>query len=208
MVSLRSKPSVLAERDVHASELLPRLFLAYDQEHVPSNIMDVGAGDAHTLDAFAFYRSKLHFLDLFALELPEQGSDKRQQAYAHRAYSEVLGECGGVTFDLCLLWDLPLRLSRPALRGLSSALEPLLAPNSQAYAVGQLFAQPDGQVWRYRIQDAQHLARLPVTNQPGRVGATNGWSQQGFAEDFDCLGVVADRLQADSRLELLLGERG
>lgn len=212
MLSLRSKPSVLAALDVYPSELLPQLFLGYDQETVPNNILDVGAGNSHTLEAFAFYRSKVHFLDFFALNLPEQGSSKRQEAYAHRAFSDALSDCQGVEFDLCLFWDLLIALPDPALRGLSSALGPMLANQSQGYAVGRLFPDSDDKRWRYRIQDAQHLVQLAATPQAdaarsaGSEGLTKhatGWSQAQFVSDFNCLHIAADRLQPDGRLELL-----
>jgi hypothetical protein len=216
MLSLRSKPSILAALDVYPSELLPQLFLGYDQETVPNNILDVGAGNSHTLEAFAFYRSKVHFLDLFALNLPEQGSSKRQEAYAHRAFgeafSEVLSDCQGVEFDLCLFWDLLIALPDPALRGLSSALRPWLANQSQGYAVGRLFSDSEDERWRYRIQDAQHLVQLapaPLTGEAGSAASelptkhAAGWSQTQFVSDFDCLRIAADRLQPDGRLELL-----
>ena len=209
MVSLRSKPSVLAERDVHQSELLPQLFLAYGHDHLPSNILDVGVGGSYTIDAFAFYRSRLHFLDLFSLALPEHGSDSRQQAYAHHAFRDLLSDCQGVAFDLCLFWDLPLLLTRPALRGLSIALAPNLTEQSQGYVVGQRFADREGQAWRYRIQDAQHLIRLPAEPESGTPCATSAsWSLQQFSEDFDCFQLAADRLTPDGRLELLFGMGG
>lgn len=209
MSLLRSKPSVLAALDVHPSELLPQLFLGYDQETVPTHILDVGAGGSHTLEAFAFYRSKVHFLDLFSTSLSEQGSSKRQEAYAQRAYGEALQDCQGVMFDLCLFWDLLLELSEPALRGLNAALHPYLTDQSKGYAAGQLFADREGNQWRYRIQDAQHLVRLPPiqgsaeveASQPADQGAT--WSHTQFVEQFDCLRVTADQLHHDGRHEIL-----
>lgn len=208
-MSLRSKPSILAALDVHASELLPQLFLGYGQETVPTNILDVGAGGSHTLDAFAFYRSKVHFLDLFATSLSEQGSSKRQEAYAHRAFSEALEDCQGVMFDLCLFWGLFLALSEPALRGLNSALQPYLTSQSKGYVAHQLFPDREGKQWRYRIQDAQHLVRLP----PIQVSAESEvseysnqeaiWSQTQFVERFNCLRITADQLHSDGRHEML-----
>ncbi len=207
---LRSKPSVLAARDVHVSELLPQLFLGYDQETVPTNILDVGAGGSHTLEAFAFYRSKVHFLDLFATSLSTQGSSKRQEAYAHRAYSEALQDCQGVRFDLCLFWELLLVLSEPALRGLNSALQPFLTNQSKGYAAGQLFRGSEGKQWRYRIQDAQHLVRLPPVQESAVSEVVEApdqeavWSQTQFVARFDCLRITADQLQQDGRHEMLL----
>lgn len=208
-MSLRSKPSILAALDVHPSELLPLLFLGYDQETVPTNILDVGTGGSHTLEAFAFYRSKVHFLDLFATGLSEQGSNKRQEAYAHRAYSDALQDCQGVKFDLCLFWDLLLELSEPALRGLNSALQPFLISQSKGYAAGQLFPDSEGKQWRYRIQDAQHLVRLPPVQVPAGAEVSEPstqetiWSQTQFVERFNCLRITADQLHLDGRHEML-----
>lgn len=232
MVSLRSKPSILAALDVYPSELLPQLFLGYDQETIPANILDVGAGNSQTLEAFAFYRSKIHFLDLLSISLPEQGSGTRQEAYAQHAFTEALSDCQGVVFDLCLFWDLLVALTQPALRGFNAALAPFLSNQSQGYAACQLFPDSDGQLWRYRIQDAQHLVRLapelsttkPVARSvdetsahplnPSLDGALDrslasfldtpgGWSHTQFVERFDCLPIAADRLHPEGRLELL-----
>ena len=206
MLSLGAKNSGALEPSLVSSQLLPQLFLGYDQDTAPAAILDVGTGGSHTLEAFAFYRSKVYFLDLFAQSIPQQGSNKRQQAYAHRAFTEALSDCRGVVFDLCLFWELLQELTEPALRGLSSALQPFLGPSSRGYAVGQIFADAQGQGWRYRIEDAQQLARWPL-DAASQPKFADGWSQFEFAGQFDCLQVTADRLGPDGRLELLFAPK-
>ncbi len=197
MLSRRTKPEP-APIDCR-SELLPPLFLGFNHEQTPAAILDVGAGGPHTLDAFAYYRSKVHFLDLFSLDIPNPSSQKAQQQQAYQVFSRALEPYQGTLFDICLFWELLPQLAPGVLRGFSDALRPFLYSESKGYCVGQLFPNSQGLRPRYRIQDAQTLAILP------EVPATpQTWSFTQLNDKFDCFRTVADRLSTDGRLELLM----
>ncbi len=191
----KSEPAPVACR----SDLLPALFLGYNDERTPAAILDVGAGGPHTIEAFAYYRSKVHFLDLFSLDIPNPSSQKAQQQQAYQVFSRALKPYQGTLFDICLFWELLPQLAPGVLRGFSDALRPYLFSESKGYAVGQLFPNELGQRPRYRIQDAQTLAIPPEASQSQQV-----WSLTELSEKFDCFRPVADRLSPDGRLEILM----
>ena len=197
MLTLRDRFSKTA--DVLASDLLPNLFEGFEDNEDPISVLDVGAGTRSTLDFFAQFRCRVHFLDLFAIQAELQATESVTEEVAYQTFSEALNEYGETLFDVCLFWDFLNRLDAPLRKGFSNALRPYLYSDSKGYGVCDLYVGKWKKNSVYRLRDS---ARLEVV--PGRAAPVTQWSQSEFSEQFDCFRIVQDSISNKGRLEFLM----
>ena len=197
MLALRDRFSKSAE--VSTSDLLPSLFDGFEENEEPISILDVGAGTRSTLDFFAQFRCRVHFLDLFAIQAELQATDSVTEEVAYQTFSDALSEYSETLFDVCLFWDFLNRLDAPLRRGLSNALRPYLYSQSKGYGVCDLYAGKWKKNSVYRLRDNTQLHVVP-----GRTMPVVHWSQSELSDQFDCFRIVQDSLSTKGRLEFLM----
>jgi len=198
--ALRSRAADPASQpEVIASRLLPMLFEGIEpQERII--VLDVGCGMQSTVDFFAHYNARIHFVDLFSSSMLVAPPEEIDADGAYRIFADYLNLAAEVTFDICLFWDVLHRVDLPVLQGLSRALHPHLRRGTRGYAFGTLHANTFDHR-RYGISDIDHLAASAAAVQ-GRFFAH---TQKQISEQFGCFAIERATLLRTGRLELLLG---
>lgn len=181
--------------DVSPTTFLHKLFDGCEDTGDGISILDVGAGSPSTLAFFNQYRCRVHFLDLYDLDL-SSAADAEQ---AQQRFTQVLSDYQGTLFDACLFWDFLHRIDAAALCGLSNALRPYVYSSTRAYSVCNVFASNWRKNYTYRLRDLDQLQLQPTGDAP-----LSSWSQSQFEATFDCFHVIDDALSEQGRLELLM----
>lgn len=194
MLSRRSS----SETPSQPSKLLPLLFEKIDDDQ-RLTVFHAGSALPETVDFFANFRCKLHFIDLFS-ELPFVG-DEDTSASLQQQFDDILQFPAETRFDICLFWDLFNFLDSAAITAFLQHLRPFLHSDSLAhgFAVHNLKTPPSGLV--YGISDSNTLQLRH------RTAALPGYAPHGQNRLKELLhGFRFERsvLLPDSRLELLL----
>lgn len=194
MTLLLDKPAI------QTSKLLPALFDHIDEER-RLTVFHVGPALSDTVDFFANYRCRLHFIDLFS-ELPIVATEDTPTL--HHQFEELLSIPAGTEFDICLFWDLFNFLDRKTTEAFLSVLRPHLTPDSLAHAFS---------VHNTSSPQCNHLysiSQLDTIRLGKRATAVPGYapqSQSQLQETLDCFRFERSVLLPDSRLELLMQAR-
>ena len=184
------------------SKLLAQLF-KHIEEDQRVEVLHIGPALPETVDFFARFRCKLHFIDLFS-ELPftlpeeedaEPGPDLKQQ------FSELLDLPQATRLDICLFWDLFNFLESDAIAAFLAALQPYLHSDSVAhgFTAHNLHAPQDGQIYGIRELDA-----LSVRHRQQALPGYTPHGQTQLQNLIDCFSFDHSVLLPDSRLEVLL----
>lgn len=181
-----------------SSKLLPHLFEHFDEQQAVT-VFHVGPALPDTVDFFASYRCKLHFIDLFSelpIVAPEESSPSLSQQFA-----ELLQFPPKTRFDICLFWDVFSFLDNAAIGAFLAVLRPHLKPDTMAHAfsVHNLKTPQGGHLYGISRQDtlSSRSRRTPL---PGYAPH----SQLELKDLLDCFRLERSVLLPDSRLELLL----
>jgi hypothetical protein len=188
--------------DLVASRLLTHVFTGLeDSEKI--TVLDVGPGQAPTLNFLSQFPSRVYFADLYALDVtlddPDAG-DATREAHALREFDKALQLSADTVIDVCLFWDYLHCLNLPALRALSAALSPHLHRGSRGYAFGALHSHTPMDHSDYSIHDLTHLRRSAATYPPFERPHT----QKTLSEHFIAFQVAKGTLMSEGRLELFL----
>ena len=165
-------------------------------------VFHVGPAVPETVDFFANYRCKLHFIDLFA-ELPIVAAEDDPQSLMQQ-FAKLLRFPTDTRFDLCLFWDVFNFLDRAAVQALLSILAPHLKKDSVAHAFSVHNRKTPRVEYSYGIRDLHSLACRSKRTVPAAYAP---YSQRELSELLTCFSVERSVLLPDSRLELLLQAR-
>ena len=185
---------------IQTSKLLPALFDHIDEER-RLTVFHVGPALSDTVDFFANYRCRLHFVDLFS-ELPIVASEDTPTL--QHQFEELLSIPPGTELDICLFWDLFNFLDSKAIEAFLCVLRPHLTPDSLAHAFS---------VHNVSTPQCNHLygiSQFDTIRLGKRVKALPGYapqSQRQLKETLNCFRFERSVLLPDSRLELLMQAR-
>ena len=195
------------EPDAVASRLLPMLLEGLE-DRGRINVLDAGTGAQSTVDFFAGYHARIHFVDLLSCELIVAPPEDLDVAAAAAGFERYLNLPSDLVFDVCLFWDSLHHLDLVALEGLSRALSPHMDARTLGYGFGALHAgaragDPElnrgREHFRYGILKGTHLLLKPDES-PTRYHAH---TQQQLSEHFPALTIQRATLLQEGRLELL-----
>ena len=184
-----------------ASKLLPHLFEQFDEQQTVT-VFHVGPALHDTVDFFANYRCKLHFIDLFG-ELPIVAAED-EVPNLEQQFTELLHFPADTLFDICLFWDVFNFLDNPAISAFLSVLRPHLKATTLAHAFS---------VHNLKTPQGDHLygiSQMDTLSYRSRRAALPGYaphSQMELKELLYCFRLERSVLLPDSRLELLLQAR-
>ena len=185
------------------SRLLTELFAGYEDGD-PLTVLDLGPGNASTVEFLSRFRAKIFFADLLehpAFKSQDRGPDDEEQdpAFLRAAISEQLALPPNVRVDICLLWDYLHYLDMPTIEVLSSVLRPLFHQNSRGYGFGTLHGKRPADANQYGIAGPTQLIARPMNSEPIFIPH----SQQRLGEHFPALRISRGTLLREGRLELL-----
>lgn len=184
------------------STLFASLFQLLDVNHRLS-VFEIGTALPETVDFFAQFKCRLHFVDLFNEPFVRDQADLSEAELRH-GFEENLRFSQGTRFDLCLLWDFLCYLDDPALRAFNSALRPWLHDGTRAHGFGvhHLAVRLDNT--RYGVADRDTFCLRK------RLGSQMRYHPHSQIEMHEMLNSFAfDRglLLPDGKLEMLLKRR-
>jgi hypothetical protein len=208
----RDAPATAPGSEHRQTLLLPMVLERIDEAR-PLTVLDVGGGNAETIEFFSRYRCRLHFADLFdTAELGGVPEDEDPVAYFTGVFRALLDFQADTRFDVCLLWDFLNYLPVPALTGFSRALRPFLRADTVGHGFGAFKATAPGSSWTapeqgfaYGVVDQETLVVRP---RPGASRApTHPHSRKVVAEALECFEIARGTLLQDGAMELLLEAR-
>ena len=167
-------------------------------------VLEIGTALPETVDFFADYRCRLHFVDLYNASFLRGDRDTLDDEALRRAFEERLAFPEGSRIDVCLLWDFLTFLDDRALRAFNDALKPWLHPGSMAHGFGVHHLAIRLENVQYGIVDTQTLSvrrreTEPMTYHPH--------SQIEMADLFNGFAFERGLLLPNGKLEMLLKAR-
>ncbi|NNJ65684.1 MAG: hypothetical protein HKP16_08965, partial [Xanthomonadales bacterium] len=137
------------------SKLFASLFQMLDVNR-RLTVLEIGTALPETVDFFAQFKCRLHFVDLYDEPIVGNQADLSETELRH-GFEEQLRFAPGTKIDFCLFWDFLCYLDDPALRAFNSALRPWLHSGTRAHGFGvhHLAVRPDNV--RYGIEDRDTL---------------------------------------------------
>lgn len=180
------------------SKLLPALFQPFEAGEAVT-VFHVGPALPETVDFFANYRCKLHFIDIFAA-LPILTTEDATPSPVEQ-FQKLMDFPEQTRFDICLFWDVFNFLDSTAIRAFLSVLRPHLKQSCMAhgFSVHNPKIPQTSQSYGIRRSDVLSL-RHRHTTPPGYAPH----SQRELIALLDCFRLERSVLLHDSRLELLL----
>lgn len=185
------------------SKLLAGLFrrVATDRR---LTVLEIGTALPETVDFFAGYRCRLHFVDLYNEAFLREERDALDDEALRRAFEERLAFPPGSRIDVCLLWDFLTFLDDRALRAFNDALKPWLHPDTRAHGFGVHHLAIRLENVQYGIVDTETLSVRPRSTEPM---AYHPHSQIEMADLFNGFAFERGLLLPNGKLEMLLRSR-
>jgi hypothetical protein len=185
------------------SKLLAGLFqrVSADKRLV---VLEIGSALPETVDFFADYRCRLHFVDLYNASFLREDRDTLDDEALLRSFEERLAFPEGSRIDICLLWDFLTFLDDRALRAFNDALKPWLHPGSMAHGFGVHHLAIRLENVQYGIVDTQTLS---VRRRQTEPMAYHPHSQIEMADLFNGFAFERGLLLPNGKLEMLLKAR-
>lgn len=193
-----------ATRTTQQSKLLQALFsdIAEDQR---ISVLHIGPALQETLDFFAHYRCKIHFLDVFS-ELPlasqnEDGDGDQDEIWLQQQFHTLLDLPAETRFELCLFWDLFNYLDEAAIAALMRVLQPHLSDKTRAhgFAVHNTRAPRKDQIYAIAETDT-----LTVRERASELVHYSPRTQGQLDKLLSCFRFDRTVLLPDGRLEWVL----
>ncbi len=193
----KAKPP--AEPEWVTSRLLPDALAAIEGEK-RITVLDLGPGDASTVNFLAQYNARIHFLDL--LDCPEvvHPPDELTLASAIKISQRNISLPRDVRFDVILFWDYLHYLQLPMLEAMSATLQSHLLKSTRGYAFGALHSDQQLDHSPFGIAGMDKLVPRPAQGQSG----IKAYPQQRLSEHFLCMRIAKATLLREGRLELLM----
>ena len=166
-------------------------------------VLEIGAALPETVDFFAQFKCRLHFVDLFDEPFVREQSDLSEAELRH-GFEEQLRFSPGTKIDFCLFWDFLCYLDDPALRAFNAALRPWLHSGTRAhgFAVHHLAARVDN--IRYGVADRETLC---LRKRLGKQMQSHPHSQIEMHDMLNGFTFERGLLLPDGKLEMLLKAR-
>ncbi len=185
------------------SKLLAGLFqrVAPDRRLV---VLEIGTALPETVDFFADYRCRLHFVDLFNEPFLREARDTLDDEALRNAFAERLSFPADSRIDVCLLWDFLTFLDDRALRAFNDALKPWLHAGTRAHGFGVHHLAIRLENVQYGIVDTETLSVRPRATEPM---AYHPHSQLEMADMFNGFAFERGLLLPNGKLEMLLRSR-
>lgn len=142
------------------SNLLSSLFTEADEDRYLT-VFDAGSARPETVEFFAQYRCRLYVADLYTEDVVVHQHDEAIAADLYGRFSQLFSYPACTQFDICLLWDLPNYLDKPALQAFSKALYPFLSPSTRIHGFGTLKSSTKLPHQQFAIQQADCLSVHP-----------------------------------------------
>jgi hypothetical protein len=118
-----------------SARLLPELFKGIDPTE-RLKVLEIGRAQPETIEFFSRYKCRLQFADIYSsAELLEEQA-KLSEAELAVGFRKALDIPREAKFDVCLLWDILLYLTGPAIRALCGVLEPHIHAGTRAHGIG------------------------------------------------------------------------
>ncbi|XOV83978.1 MAG: hypothetical protein ACFHXK_02450 [bacterium] len=180
------------------SRLLPELLRGYEPGD-RLTVLDLGPGNASTVEFLTRYRSRVYFADL--TDNPAIAANQMDLDVETRAgfIQRQLSIPSGTRLDICLFWDYLHFVDLKTIDALSQVLQPFLHSNSRGYGFGALHGGRPEDVSLYGIADVDTLVATTVSSQPKYIPH----SQQKLSEHLLSLRISRGTLLREGRLELL-----
>jgi hypothetical protein len=184
------------------SKLFASLFQMLDVNR-RLTVLEVGTALPETVDFFAQFKCRLHFVDLFNEPFVRNQADLSETELRH-GFEEQLRFSPGTRIDFCLFWDFLCYLDDPALRAFNSALRPWLYSGTRAHGFGvhHLAVRPDNT--RYGVEDRGTLC---LRKRLGDQMRSHPHSQIEMHEMLNGFTFERGLLLPDGKLEMLLKAR-
>ena len=178
--------------------MLPRVFEPWEPP-ARLRVLDLGGGEASTLDFLSQYDLEIFFADLLSNPPGWQAEEELiEQQIQERLINELDLQAGG-QFDVILFWDYLHYLDTPGLKALSSILYQHVHTQTRGYALGAMRSTSQIEKYHYAISDAQSLKVRPITN----TAQYYAHSQQSLTDYFTALSISRATLLRNGRLELM-----
>ncbi|MEJ2384079.1 MAG: hypothetical protein P8Y54_06730 [Xanthomonadales bacterium] len=167
-------------------------------------VLEIGTALPETVDFFADYRCRLHFVDLYNEKFLREDRDTLDDDALRDAFEERLSFREGSRIDLCLLWDFLTFLDDRALRAFNEALKPWLHPGTRAHGFGVHHLAIRLENVQFGIVDTETLSVRPRASEPMTY---HPHSQIEMADLFDGFAFERGLLLPNGKLEMLLRSR-
>ena len=166
-------------------------------------VLEIGTALPETVDFFAQFKCRLHFVDLFDEPFVREQSGLSETELRH-GFEEQLRFSPDTKIDFCLFWDFLCYLDDPALRAFNSALLPWLHTGTRAHGFGvhHLAVRPDN--IRYGVADRETLC---LRKRLGQQMPSHPHSQIEMHEMLNGFTFERGLLLPDGKLEMLLKAR-
>lgn len=179
-----------------ASTLLPALFEEVDSGR-RLTVLDIGAGNAATVQFFSRFHCRVHFADLFGeTGVVTQRQDRRtaKQLFFQRVFDFP----HDTVFDVCLFWDFLNYLNKPLLRDFANTLRQHVHHATRGHAFVPFSNALPFTGLRFGLGD---MHRLIVRRDPGVVPHPH--TRKEITQTFSPFRVSRAALLAENRQELL-----
>jgi hypothetical protein len=167
-------------------------------------VLEIGTALPETVDFFADYRCRLHFVDLFGETFLREERDSLDDEALQHAFAERLAFPPGSRIDLCLLWDFLTFLDDRALRAFNEALKPWLHSGTRAHGFGVHHLAIRLENMQFGIIDTETLSVRPRATEPMTY---HPHSQIEMADLFNGFAFERGLLLPNGKLEMLLKSR-
>ncbi len=195
---LRASAGVTPATEGLSSQLLPRVFAPWEPP-ARLQVLDLGGGEASTLEFLSQYDLQIFFADLLRDPPGWRPEEELSEQEIQDKLTIELGLQAGGQFDVILFWDYLHYLDTLALGALSNVLYPHVHAQTRAYALGAMHSTGQIEKHCYAIVDAQSLIVRPTTNEAHYYAH----SQQGLNDHFTALRISRATLLRNGRLELM-----
>ena len=207
MVKMRlsRKPASPSQNQVSAtpqveqlnSRLLPEVFANFEPDD-PIRVLDLGPGQADTLNFLSQFSAKVTFLDVRDLDWPE-ADEELTPAQGISICQQTINLPAHSRFDVVLFWDALHQLNTPLLEGLSAKLFDHTHKRTLGFGFGFLQSDRLHKGADYSLIDQQKIkVRLHNDGQ-----SFTAHSQQQLTEHFVCMHIAKATLLQEGKLELL-----
>lgn len=182
------------------SKLLPSLFQWLDVGQ-RLNVLNIGPALPETVDFFADFKCRLHFIDLFGERFVREEQQSWSETELREAFEDCLPLPAGTPLDLCFFWDFLCFLDDAALRAFHAALSPWLHAGTRAHGFGVHhmaihLENRDYGIVRFDTLSIRERGFAAMTQHPH--------SQGEMQELFGSFRFERGLLLADGKLELLM----
>jgi len=198
MRSRREKHPASSTKLHVATRLIPELFAGYE-EGDPVTVLDLGPGNASTINFLSRFRAKIIFADLLAHPSLQHPDEDMSPAEIAEVIHQQLAVPTGMQIDICLMWDYLHYIDIATIEALSGVLQPLFHKSPRGYGFGTLHGKKPDDANQYGIAGPEELCARPNPDEP----EYRAHSQQRVGDHFLALRISRGTLLRAGRLELL-----